>query len=99
MNREHAILGRNRCVAVNPSDTAPALIALDAKMIVENTGGPSVHDAEDFFIGPAIDITRSGTGIKLFKAFLDFASPCLADRITFRELVFRIFHHSLKVLS
>jgi xanthine dehydrogenase YagS FAD-binding subunit len=58
MNREHGIMGRSRCVAVNPSDTAPALIALDAKMIVENTGGPSVHDAEDFFIGPAIDITR-----------------------------------------
>ena len=58
MNREHCILGRSRCVAVNPSDTAPALIAIDAKMIVENTGGPRVHDAEDFFIGPAIDITR-----------------------------------------
>ncbi len=58
MNREHCIMGRSRCVAVNPSDTAPALIAVDAKMIVENTRGPSVHDAEDFFIGPSIDITR-----------------------------------------
>jgi len=58
MNREHCIMGRSRCVAVNPSDTAPALIALDAKMIVESTRGPSVHDAEDFFIGPAIDIER-----------------------------------------
>jgi xanthine dehydrogenase YagS FAD-binding subunit len=58
MNREHCIMGRSRCVAVSPSDTAPALIAVDAKMIVENNGGPSVYDAEDFFIGPAIDITR-----------------------------------------
>ena len=58
MNREHCIMGRSRCVAVNPSDTAPALIAVDAKMIVENTRGPRVHDAEDFFIGPSIDITR-----------------------------------------
>jgi xanthine dehydrogenase YagS FAD-binding subunit len=58
MNREHCILGRSRCVAVNPSDTAPALIAVDAKMIVESSGGPKVYDAEDFFIGPAIDITR-----------------------------------------
>ena len=31
-NREHAILHAERCVAVNPSDTAPALIALDAKI-------------------------------------------------------------------
>ena len=58
MNREHCIMGRSRCVAVNPSDTAPALIALDAKMIVRNARRPSVHDAEDFFIGPSIDITR-----------------------------------------
>ena len=26
MNREHCVLGASRCVAVNPSDTAPALI-------------------------------------------------------------------------
>ncbi len=58
MNREHCIMGRSRCVAVNPSDTAPALIAVDAKMIVEGSGETTVHDAEDFFIGPAIDITR-----------------------------------------
>jgi xanthine dehydrogenase YagS FAD-binding subunit len=58
MNREHCIMGRNRCVAVNPSDTAPALIAVGAKMIVESSKGPKVYDAEDFFIGPAVDITR-----------------------------------------
>src|SRR4029077_16312963 len=33
-NREHAILHADRCVAVNPSDSAPALIALDAKFVV-----------------------------------------------------------------
>ena len=58
MNREHAIMGTSRCVAVTPSDTAPALIALDAKMTVRSGGSPRVHDAEDFFIGPSIDITR-----------------------------------------
>ena len=31
INREHAILDADRCVAVNPSDTAPALVALDAR--------------------------------------------------------------------
>ena len=58
MNREHAIMGTSRCVAVSPSDTAPALVALGAKMIVRSGGSPKVHDAEDFFIGPSIDITR-----------------------------------------
>jgi len=58
MNREHAILGASRCVAVNPSDTAPALVALDAEMVVENASGRRTIPAQDFFIGPAIDIMR-----------------------------------------
>lgn len=58
INREHAIFGASRCVAVNPSDTAPALIALDAKMAIRSSTGERVVDAENFFIGPAVDITR-----------------------------------------
>jgi xanthine dehydrogenase YagS FAD-binding subunit len=57
-NREHAILHAERCVAVNPSDTAPALIALDAKFVMRTGKGDRVVDAEDYFIGPDIDITR-----------------------------------------
>jgi xanthine dehydrogenase YagS FAD-binding subunit len=56
-NREHAILHAERCVAVNPSDTAPALIALDAKFVIYTPKGERVIDAEDYFIGPDIDIT------------------------------------------
>jgi len=58
MNREHAILDAERCIAVNPSDTAPALIALDAQMVVRTPKGERVVNAEDYFIGPQIDITR-----------------------------------------
>src|SRR5580704_14062621 len=58
INREHAILVADRCVAVNPSDSAPALIALDAQMVIRNLKGERVVNAEDYFIGPAIDITR-----------------------------------------
>jgi xanthine dehydrogenase YagS FAD-binding subunit len=57
-NREHAILHAERCVAVNPSDSAPALIALDAKFVIETPKGERLVDAEDYFIGPEIDITR-----------------------------------------
>src|ERR1700735_3513654 len=57
-NREHAILHADRCVAVNPSDTAPALIALDAKFVLRTPKGDRVVDAEEYFIGPDIDITR-----------------------------------------
>jgi xanthine dehydrogenase YagS FAD-binding subunit len=59
INREHAILGADRCVAVSPSDTAPALIVLDAQMVVRTAGGGELTiAAEDYFIGPATDITR-----------------------------------------
>ena len=57
-NREHAILHAERCVAVNVSDTAPALIALDAKFVIQTPKGERVVDAEDYFVGPDIDITR-----------------------------------------
>jgi xanthine dehydrogenase YagS FAD-binding subunit len=58
INREHAILGADRCVAVNPSDTAPALVALGASMVVRSASGERVVRAEDYFIGPGTDITR-----------------------------------------
>src|SRR5436309_3843036 len=61
INREHAIIGADRCVAVNPSDTAPALVALDAQMVIRSGRGERVVNAEDYFVGPGIDITRMTT--------------------------------------
>jgi xanthine dehydrogenase YagS FAD-binding subunit len=58
INREHAILHADRCVAVSPSDTAPALIALDARMVIKRQDGERVLDAQDYFVGPSYDITR-----------------------------------------
>ena len=58
MNREHALFEASRCVAVTPSDTAPALVALEAEMIITRNGKTRSVSAEKFFIGPAIDITR-----------------------------------------
>lgn len=58
VNREHALFDSDRCVAVSPSDTAPALVALDAKFVIRSSKGERVIGADDFFIGPHIDITR-----------------------------------------
>jgi xanthine dehydrogenase YagS FAD-binding subunit len=58
MNREHCILGASRCVAVNPSDTAPVLVALEAEMVVRRGTAERVIPAEEFFVGPEIDIER-----------------------------------------
>jgi xanthine dehydrogenase YagS FAD-binding subunit len=43
---------------VNPSDAAPALIALDAKFVIRTPKGERVLEAEDYFVGPDLDLTR-----------------------------------------
>jgi len=58
LNREHAIFGASRCVAVSPSDTAPALVALDAIMVVASASGERLIPAQDFFVGPDRDIVN-----------------------------------------
>jgi xanthine dehydrogenase YagS FAD-binding subunit len=57
-NREHSVFGGSRCVAVTPSDLATASVTLDAKMVIRGPKGERVVPAEEFFIGPATDITR-----------------------------------------
>ena len=57
-NREHCLWGADRCVAVSPSDTAPALVVLDATMVIVGPDGQREVKAEEFFIGPDIDIER-----------------------------------------
>jgi len=59
MNREHALFDSSRCVAAGTSDTAPALVALDATMVIQNSAGERVVSAEDFFVGPANDIENT----------------------------------------
>ncbi|MBO0751301.1 MAG: FAD binding domain-containing protein [Bradyrhizobiaceae bacterium] len=58
MNRDHAIFDAARCIAASPSDTAPALVVLEAKMVIKSARSERVVNAEKFFVGPAIDITR-----------------------------------------
>jgi len=58
MNREHSLFEGSRCVAVSPSDTATALVALDASMVIRNSGGERVVPAGEFFMPEAVDITR-----------------------------------------
>ncbi len=58
MNREHTLFDASRCVAVTPSDTAPALAALEATFVIQGRGDQREVSADEFFIGPEIDITR-----------------------------------------
>jgi xanthine dehydrogenase YagS FAD-binding subunit len=57
-NREHALFNASRCVAVTPSDTANALVALEASMVIRGAGGERVVPAAQFFVGPDVNIRR-----------------------------------------
>jgi len=57
-NREHCLFGAARCIAVSPSDLAPAVVALEGGIVIAGDGGEKVVPAEEFFIGPSRDITR-----------------------------------------
>tara|TARA_A100000164_G_C21811027_1_gene725520 strand:+ start:56 stop:1027 length:972 start_codon:yes stop_codon:yes gene_type:complete len=59
MNREHALFDTSRCVAAGASDTASALVALDASMVIRNSSGEQLISAENFFVGPANDIENT----------------------------------------
>jgi xanthine dehydrogenase YagS FAD-binding subunit len=61
MNREHALFGASRCVAVSPSDTATALVALEATMVARSLRGERLIPADRFFAGPNTHITRMTT--------------------------------------
>lgn len=58
MNREHTLFEASRCVAVTASDTAPALVVLEAEMVIQRGGKERVVPAEEFFVGPAKDILQ-----------------------------------------
>ena len=59
MNRDHSLFEASRCVAASPSDTAPALVALDATMVIRSLDGERNLAAEDYFVGPANDIENT----------------------------------------
>jgi xanthine dehydrogenase YagS FAD-binding subunit len=92
MNREHALFGASRCVAVSPSDCAPAVVALDAEMVVRSSRGERVIAAADFFMQPSVDIRRMTvlgpadllTAVRLPNAWAgaDFYFEKVADRQT-----------------
>ena len=57
-NQYHCILGGDGCYIVHPSDTAPALIALDANVRIAGSNGTRTIPIEEFFIPPAKDPKR-----------------------------------------
>ena len=57
LNKFHAIFGGENCPAVHPSDTAVALTALNARILLISLDGARMLSIEDFFVSPDADAT------------------------------------------
>jgi len=57
-NQYHCIFGGGACVMVHPSDTAPALLALDATVRLVGPKGARVLPLEKFFVSPDQNVRR-----------------------------------------
>jgi len=57
-NEFHCIFGGSQCYIVHPSDTAPALVALEARARIVGPGGRRVVPLESFFILPRQNVTK-----------------------------------------
>ena len=57
-NQNHAIFGGGACVFVHPSDTAVALVALQAQIMIAGPAGTKSVKSENFFVGPDKSITK-----------------------------------------
>src|SRR5437763_13183689 len=57
-HRHHAIIGGELCYIVHPSDTATALLALNASAKIAGVNGDKTVKFDDYFIGPRQDVLR-----------------------------------------
>jgi xanthine dehydrogenase YagS FAD-binding subunit len=57
-NDYHCIFGGDACYIVHPSDTAPALVALEARVRITGPNGSRTVPLESFFVPPSKDVTR-----------------------------------------
>ena len=57
-NKYHAIFGGGGCFIVYPSDLAPALISLGARVTIGSAKGDKAVPLEQFYTLPAVDVLR-----------------------------------------
>lgn len=89
-NQFHAIFGGGPSYIVHPSDTAPALLALDARFRIAGPRGERVVAARDFFALPGADPSRENV-LADDEIVVDVAVPATWARATgvYRKLLDR----------
>jgi xanthine dehydrogenase YagS FAD-binding subunit len=76
-NRPHAIIGGELCYIVHPSDTATALLALNASTSIASPSGRREVAFDDYFIGPREDVLRENI-LQPNEMMVDVRIPTLA---------------------
>jgi xanthine dehydrogenase YagS FAD-binding subunit len=87
-NRYHAIFTKEGlCYIVHPSDTAPALIALQAQVSITGPRGARTIPLQDFFVGPGTDPTKE-TVLKQGEVVTEILLPAPASglRSSYRKV-------------
>lgn len=76
-NRYHAIIGGELCYIVHPSDSATALLALNASANVAGPSGRRTVPFDNYFIGPREDVLRENI-LKQDELLVNVTIPPLA---------------------
>ena len=89
-NQFHAIFGGGPSYIVHPSDTAPALVALDARFRIVGPGGERMVNAADFFTLPKDNPARENV-LKDDEvlASITVPPPGAGTRSTYRKIMDR----------
>lgn len=58
MNKYHAIFGGGLCYIVHPSDLAPALVSLDAKIVIVAPKKEKTIPLADFYVLPRVNVRQ-----------------------------------------
>jgi len=86
-NQYHCILGGAGCYIVHPSDTAPALVALDATVRIAGRDGTRSVPIEAFHVSPRDDVRRE-TVLRAGEIVtaIDIPAPSRGFRSSYRKV-------------
>jgi xanthine dehydrogenase YagS FAD-binding subunit len=79
-NAYHCIFGGDNCFIVHPSDTAPALVALQASVVIAGPNGRRTVAVENFHMPPAVDY-RSETVLESAEIITEIVLPPPAESL------------------
>jgi xanthine dehydrogenase YagS FAD-binding subunit len=86
-NRYHAIIGGELCYIVHPSDTATALLALNAKAKIAGVKGNRDVAFDSYFIGPREDVLRENVLKKdEFMTHVEIPNPASGTKFGWTKL-------------